>query len=85
MNLDSSGRAADLTLASVTLVPLRLESDIRDRLISDECVLPCVGSQPMFSPLQVSMDKISWVPRRCTRRGRYLRSQGRVCRVRGLR
>ena len=80
LNLAGRGRAADQTIASETLVPLRPESGIPDRLTSDECVLPCVGSQPVFPPLQGV-----WVPGRCTRRGRYLGSHGRVRRVRGLR
>ena len=34
---------ADQTLASETLVPLRPESGIPDRLTPDECVFPCVA------------------------------------------
>ena len=42
LNLGGRGRAADQTLASEPLVPLRPESGIPDRLNSDECVFPCV-------------------------------------------
>ena len=51
LNLGGRGRAADQTLASETLVPLRPESGIPDRLTSDECVFPCVGSAAVFPPL----------------------------------
>ena len=56
LNLGGRARAADQTLDSVTLVPLRSESGIADRFTSDECISSCVGSQPVFSPLQGGMD-----------------------------
>ena len=56
LNLGGRGRAADQSLASVTLVPLRPESGIPDRLHSDECVFPCVCRQPGFPPLQGGME-----------------------------
>ena len=62
LNLGGRGRAADQTLASETLVPLRPESGIPDRLTSDECVFPCVGSQPVFPPLQGGMDDSAGFP-----------------------
>ena len=62
LNLGGRGRAADQTLASETLVPLRPESGIPDRLTSDECVFPCVGSQPVFPPLQGGMDALTGFP-----------------------
>ena len=62
LNLGGRGRAADQTLASETLVPLRPESGIPDRLTSDECVFPCVGSQPVFPPLQGGMDDLAGFP-----------------------
>ena len=51
LNLDGRGRAADQTLASDTLVSLRPESGIPDRLTSDECVFLCVSSQSVFPPV----------------------------------
>ena len=55
LNLGGRCRAADQILVSLTLVSLRPESGIPDRLASDECVSPCVGSQ-VFPPLQGGMD-----------------------------
>ena len=62
LNLGGRGRAADQNLASETLVPLRLKSGIPDRLTSDECVFPCVGSQPVFPSLQGGMDDSTGFP-----------------------
>ena len=62
LNLDGRCRAADQTLASVTFVPLRPEGGIPDRPTSDECVPPCVGSQPVFPPLQGGMDDSAGFP-----------------------
>ena len=56
LNLGGRCRAADQTLASVTLVPLRPEGGISDRFTSDACVPPCVGNLPVFPPLQGSMN-----------------------------
>ena len=62
LNLGGRCRAADQTLASVTLVSLHPESGIPDRLTSDECVSPCVGSQLVFPPLQGGMDDSAGFP-----------------------
>ena len=62
LNLGGRGRAADQTLASETLVSLRPDSGISDRLKSDQCVFPCVGSQPVLSPLQGGMDDLTGIP-----------------------
>ena len=55
LNLGGRCRAADQTLASQTLVLLRLENGIPDHLTSDECIALCVASQPVFLPLQGDM------------------------------
>ena len=44
-------------LTSVMIILL-----IPDRLTSDECVAPCVGSQPVFTPLQSGMDDSAGFP-----------------------
>ena len=62
LNLGGRCRAAAQTLASVALVPLRPESGIPDRLTSEESVSPCVGSQPVFPPLQGGMDDSAGFP-----------------------
>ena len=62
LNLGGRGRAADQTLASESLVPLRPESSIPDRLNSDECVLPFIGSQPVFPPHQGVVDDLAGFP-----------------------
>ena len=56
LNLGGRRRAADQTLVSMTLVSLRTESGIPDRITSDECVSPCVASLPVFPPLQGGID-----------------------------
>ena len=61
LNLGGRCRAADQTLASLTLVPFRPESGISDRLTSGEC-RHCVGSQPVFPPLQGGMDDTTGFP-----------------------
>ena len=43
-------------------VPLRPESGIPQRLIPNECVFSCVGSQLVFSPLQRGMDDSTGFP-----------------------
>ena len=62
LNLGGRGRAADQTLASKMFIPLRPESSIPDRFTSDECVFPCLGSQPVFPPLQSGMDDSAGFP-----------------------
>ena len=62
LNLGGRGRAADQTLASETLLPLCPESGIPDCINSDECVFPCVGSQPVSSLLQGGMDALTGFP-----------------------
>ena len=54
LNLGDRCRVADQTF-SVTLVLLRPESGIPDRLTSDECVSPYVDSQPVFPRVGIEL------------------------------